>query len=292
MDPTSTKIADTLRSTEKFEYTSPQLCYAMLMTMVNDHKWVEKNPVLYYPESQKTAVIIDPRYDTLMRAVICNFMFFMNPEGWNLCIVSHPKYETKIKADFPNSQFEAIDESRVHYNEAGVPNITIDHYNAFLTSAAFWEKRTEHIAIFQKDCIMFRMFPRYFADYDFAGANFYGAVSPRYGGINGGFSVRKRSAMLECIEKVSMDRVYRYHPEIQDHPHRTNEDVYFTHACEILNKLVPDKIHRTFLAIEDDYTKDTSVIHGWSKYAKNIDFVAYILSKSPLFSKYIAEKSE
>ena len=85
--------------------TSPQLCYAMLMTFLADREVIDKHPVYLYPESNKTAVILDPRYDQLMEAVIRNFMFFMNPVGWNLCIISHSGYESKIKKDFPNCRF-------------------------------------------------------------------------------------------------------------------------------------------------------------------------------------------
>jgi len=269
---------------------SPQLCYAMLMTILNDREFIEKHPVYFYPESQKTAVIVDPRYDTWMEAVIRNFMFFMNPAGWNLCVVSHSGYESKIKEDFPNCRFEAIDESMITIDDKGIPNISIDQYNRIFKSLSFWKTKTEHVAIFQKDCIMFRMFPAHFAEYAFAGANYYGAVSPMYGGINGGFSLRRRSAMIECIEQVSYTQIYKHNPVLETDRDRLNEDVFFTHACEILNKVVPDKITRSFLAIENDYNIDSCVFHGWNKYVKRIEFIAEILSKSPLFSKYIQTK--
>jgi hypothetical protein len=236
-------------------------------------------------------VILDPRYDQLMEAVIRNFMFFMNPAGWNLCIISHSGYESKIKKDFPNCRFEAIDESMITIDENGIPNISIDSYNTIFKSVSFWENKTEHIAIFQKDCIMFRMFPNHFTEYAFAGANFFGAVSPMYGGLNGGFSLRRRSDMIECIEKVTYEQIYKHNPPLETNKDRMNEDVFFTHACEMLNKMVPDKINRSFLANEVDYNPDTCVFHGWNKYPKQIDSVAYILANSPAFSRYIVQKS-
>jgi hypothetical protein len=267
--------------------SSPELCYTMFMSLVNDKPWIERNPVYFYPESKKTAVIIDPRYDVLMEAVIRNFMYFMNPEGWNLRIVSYSGYKDQILRDFPNCQFDAIDENQIRIDEKGIPNITIDYYNSLCTSLSFWEKMTEKVVIFQKDCIMFRMFPSYFINYDFAGANFYGAVSPRYGGLNGGFSLRTRSAMIDCIRHVSAIRMYAYNPAIVSDKDKLNEDVFFTHACEILHKLVPDPIHRAFFAIENDYNEQTAVFHGWDKYTKHPDFMAKMLIQSPLFSRYI-----
>jgi len=37
----------------------------------------------YNNGTNKLAIIIDPRYDALMEAVIANFMYCMNPFGWN-----------------------------------------------------------------------------------------------------------------------------------------------------------------------------------------------------------------
>ena len=214
----------------------------------------------------------------------------MNPKGWNLLIVSYSGYETQIKRDFPTCVFEAIDDSIITIGADNIPNITISHYNAILKSRSFWEKMPEHVAIFQKDCVMLHMFPDYFIDYDFAGAGFYGAISPLIGGINGGFSLRKRDAMLECLREVSFEQMCKYNPPIMDNRDKENEDVFFTHACEILNKLVPDKIHRSFLAIEDDYNSETAVIHGWNKYAKPIENIISILVNSPIFSRYMKPK--
>ena len=262
----------------------------VLMTFWNDLQ-IAKPMVYFYPESTKTAVIIDPRYDRLMEAVIYNFMYFMNPEGWNLRIVSYSGYETQIKRDFPNCVFDAIDENDIIKDANGIPNITIDTYNTILKSISFWEKLTEHVAIFQKDCLMFHMFPAYFAVYDFAGANFGGPeASPVYRGINGGFSLRKRDAMIECIREVSFDKICEYNPELNKTNDKLNEDVFFTHACEILKKLVPDPYHRSFLSIECDYNPETSVIHRWNKIVHTPEMILILLRNSPLFSRYIHMK--
>jgi hypothetical protein len=132
------------------------------------------------------------------------------------------------------------------------------------------------------------MFPKYFTLYDFADASYGGtACSPFYGGVNGGFSLRKRDAMIECIRKVSFEQMCEYNGSIVNNPHNSNEDVFFTHACEILKKTVPDEIHRSFLSIEMDYNLDTSVIHRWNIPVHSAEMVMALLAKSPLFSKYI-----
>jgi hypothetical protein len=273
---------------EEYLYSSTQDIYEdVLLTYLNDIS-LNKPTVYFYPESTNTAVIIDPRYSKLMEAVIRNFMHFMNPEGWNLKIVSYSGYETQIKRDFPNCIFEAIDENVIVKDATGTPNITIDTYNSILKSISFWEKQSEQVAIFQTDCLMFHMFPSYFTVYDFAGARYGGtACGPFYGGINGGFSLRKRDAMIDCIRNVSFQRMCHYNISVKNHPDVLNEDVFFTHACEILKKLVPDVFHRSLLSIECDYNPNTSIIHAWNKSFHSPKMTLELLKNSPLFSKYI-----
>jgi hypothetical protein len=138
------------------------------------------------------------------------------------------------------------------------------------------------------------MFQEYFSDlYDYSGGNFYikEDISYFYGGVNGGFSLRNKNTMLECIEKITWEKIgeYRKKMGLIEPIKKRNEDVFFTHACEILLKFVPDKFHRVLLAIESDIFLNTSVFHGWNR-KKNyhpMDIALMLLTQSPLFSKYI-----
>jgi hypothetical protein len=135
--------------------------------------------------------------------------------------------------------------------------------------------------------------------YAYSGAFWYtGETTIINGVINGGFSLRKKSAMMNCIKHVSWDmiEVYRkntytcheYFPVII-----RNEDMFFTYACEILHyPLAP--IHlRKQLAIESEYFTGTSVFHGWNKSGYQIEeWAIQILSLSPLFSKILPEVLE
>jgi hypothetical protein len=67
---------------------------------------------------------------------------------------------------------------------------------------------------------------------------------------------------------------------------RRNEDVFFTHACEILCKIVPDKYTRTFLCIENDFNPETAVHHGWNKQYIATETLAFLFKTSPLFSVF------
>ena len=99
-----------------------------LLKLMDDSDFTTKQNIRYHKNSDKLAVIIDPRFDVIMEAVIRNFMHFMNPYGWNLLIMSHSKYESQIREKFPNCHFNPINEDMIYYNENdnnNVPNITI-----------------------------------------------------------------------------------------------------------------------------------------------------------------------
>ena len=256
--------------------------------------------VLHNRGSDKLAIIIDPRYDEVMEAVIENFMYLMNPRGWNLMIISWSGYTSKIKARFPKCISSSISDSHIYIDSEGNPNISIDTYNCLLLDLEFWKcLPVEHICIFQKDCIMFKMFPEYYLCYDFCGASWHMKNTSIFNeGINGGFSLRKRSAMIDCLEYVSFETIEEYRQDALTNtspifkyinkdalklPLRRNEDVFFTYACEMLRKLIPDIIQRSFLATEAIYNPDTCVYHGWQHDYHDETMAKIILCKSALF---------
>ena len=305
------------------ESTSSDFYNKILLSLLKDETFIKNQQILYHPNSNKTAVIIDPRYDDLMEAVIRNFMFFMNPQGWNLYIISHSSYEQAIKEKFPNASFSPIAEQCITYDNNNIPNITINIYNNLLLSEELWNMMpSENIAIFQKDCIMYKMFNDYFTFYDFAGANYgiskvitnnnnthtYADNRTIFGvGMNGGFSLRHKSAMLNCLKNIKLDDIELYRKillellkienpqilKIEDNEYTItrdivnhNEDVYFTHACEMLTYNMPDELHILFLAMESQYSEAACVYHGWNKNYHSLDQAKNIIKMSPFLSKY------
>lgn len=284
---------------EKMNMTSSPELYLNIILHLKKDESIIKQPILFHENSNKVAVIVDPRFDDLMECVIRNFMYYMNPKGWNLMIMSYFGHEKKIKEKFPNCLFKKINNEDIFFDKEENPNISIHTYNKIFMSSSFWNSIPfEKIAIFQKDCIMFKMFEEYFIEfYDYSGANFHvtNDISYLYGGINGGFSLRNKRAMLECIEKLSWEKIEEYRQKMYSKDKYTkinkkNEDVFFTHACEILLKNVPDKFHRALLAIESDICINTSVYHGWNKPYQPIEIALNMLVNSSLFSKYISVK--
>ena len=246
-----------------------------------------------HTDYNKTAVIVEPRLDQITEHVIYNFMHFLNPLGWNLLIVTYSGHHDIIKQKYPYALVCDIGDKHIFFDSDGIPNINIDSYNMIFMDSEFWRIIPGEIAIiFQRDCIMFREFSEHFLLYDYAGSNYLENKSPIYGGINGGFSIRKPATMIECLEKIGWDQIDEYrssrpHSNCKDSPIiRRNEDVFFTHACEILCKIVPDIYCRTFLCIENGFNALTAVHHGWNKGYISTDNINNLLSSSPLFSKF------
>lgn len=285
--------------------TTSQIYEKTLLNLLKDPTFVEetKKQIVYNPNSDKIAVIVDPRFDNLMEAVILNFMHFMAPTGWNLLIVSWSGYETIIKEKFPTCLYYKIDDNMIEMDQYNIPNISVYSYNNIFLNANFWKCiPAEKIAIFQKDCIMYRMFHEYFCLYDFAGPNYHSPdhVTLFNTGVNGGFSLRKKSAMIDCLSKITTHHINIYRQKLNwISPEKNftmfptkpldliNEDIYFTYACEMLYKVMPDRITKTCLAIEADFNDETCVHHGWNKSYHEPSDATKFLSESELFKKYI-----
>jgi hypothetical protein len=146
-------------------------------------------------------------------------------------------------------------------------NLTCTLYNVMFMDAQFWSAiDEEHILIFQTDCIMFRGVDPSWLRFDYVGANYYTWMdqAPRVKGIQGGFSLRRKSAMLRCIQDVPVHKMQMYR-ELHRKPHLEviKEDVYFTHACEILELNVPSEEDRPKFSLEVDYYPYTVGHHGF-----------------------------
>lgn len=257
------------------------------------------------PNQNKMAVIIDPRYDELMEAVILNFMHFMVPEGWLFTIISAEQHKQAIQQRFPQALFMKID-NRLLYNHPNSdpqdqpqPQLSIQNYNAILYNPEFWNQiPCENITIFQKDCVMYRMFSEEWPiKYAYSGARCFETMDSSLlnGIINGGFSIRNKTAMLNCLKHITWETIELYRKNnFTCHQYfpieKKNEDVFFTYACEILHYPLPQlPIHKQ-LATESEFFLGASVFHGWTKTGYQLEtWAREILSYSPFFSQYLSQ---
>lgn len=244
--------------------------------------------IQYYENSDKLAIIVDPRYDAFMEAVIRQHMFFLNPRGWNLMVVSHSSHSKQIRSDFPNCIFAEIDESLIYYRD-GKPNITIDGYNKMFLSTNFWSALpSEHIFVFQTDCFMYKMFDDKFMDYAYVGARsvlYTLKDETQYYITNGGFSLRKKSAMIECIKFISFDALQQLFVKHDfgncKNLYKKNEDIFFSLVTAMLQKNNIDHTIQPDFAVEAEYNINAAGHHGWNKNYHTQEQILEILSANP-----------
>ena len=146
------------------------------------------------------------------------------------------------------------------------------NYSTILKDIEFWKDiEYEHVLVFQHDSFMLRSGIEEFLHYDYIGAPWYWSYGDhkdkRYKdlkdfkqGGNGGFSLRKRSAMMKIISSNPPD--YEY------------EDMYFSNA---LSSDIPVETKQRF-AVESMFHPDPLGVHQIHRYLKS-DEIKKILFK-------------
>ena len=274
----------------------------------------------YLTENNKVAVIIEPREHKLLEAVIRNVMHHLGPE-WNLHVFGNrSEYVQKL---FPNCTYK--------FSSFGVDNITPVQYNNICTGLNFWHGISEeNVLIFQTDSFIMNKIPNLekYLQYPFIGGVYHYYMTPeiqkQYSNqiagytkwtnsiedihlhntpiqnfsINGGFSFRKKSAMIHCIQNVTKNDILEYRKK-----HNMNntyytfsktigEDTYFHNALEILGYSLPSVEECNIFCNNLSYptfNKDSFSIHNINK--KNCivpftkDIMGYIKSEEKKYTK-------
>ncbi len=222
-----------------------------------------KNKSLFHKnldQNNKAIIIIEPRKHVLLKPVIINTLDCLEkPSEWNVYIFTNHENLEWVKSEFI--------ESEISIKTIGLHNFTQITYSMFMMTLNFWENfKEEHILITQTDVIMFRKGIDKFIerDYDYYGANYYDPdnITKNNGGIQGGFSLRKRSVMIECIKNITWKEIENYRGKpIKNH----FEDIFFSYACEMLKKKLLPIEERHLFSIEADYYPFTLGHHGTTK---------------------------
>ena len=227
-----------------------EFLYNVFERFIINNNLFETQIVTNNPNNNKVAVIIEPRKHKFFEYVLRNIMYFCSKKNndWNLHIVTCQETSNWLKEKFPNWNYRTT--------ILPVDNLDQYQYNGLLFSKDFWNSiNEENILIFQTDTMMFRDNIDDFLEYDFIGANFFDPndVSLTHGGNNGGFSFRHKSAMLECLDKVSKSNVISYLKSHGKQRVKDNlmEDVYFTSACEMICKKLSTIEDRQYFSVED-----------------------------------------
>ena len=177
----------------------------------------------YYKESYYpflyTAIIIEPRKHKALHFVIQNICENLSSD-WEVVIchgLENKEFVQDILTLLPNYQ------TRFRLHELPHENITIDQYNEILKSTLFYDAiRTEPFLLFQTDSMIFSQHKdkiNKFLEYDYVGAPWKHCPPVKHCNGNGGFSLRKKSKMVDIIN------LYPSYPS-------ENEDIYFSRHAE------------------------------------------------------------
>lgn len=127
---------------------------------------------------------------------------------------------------------------------------SIDEYNKYLCSKQFWESiKTEYVFIIQHDSAILRTGIEEFLGYDFIGAPIKHIPFPA---MNGGFSLRKKTAMLRVIENIPYTG--------------GNEDMYFCNGLKQLGGNLPTFEVANKFSCETYFTLGTLGYHAIEKW--------------------------
>jgi hypothetical protein len=193
-----------------------------------------------------TAVIVEPRKHNALKFVLENFLDNLSNE-WNIIIYHGNLNETFTRKIVDENLLKYTD--RIKLINLNLDNLSIPDYNNLMVSKEFIESiPTEVFLIFQTDtliCESFKDLINDFIKYDYVGAPW---TDGNIG--NGGLSLRRKSKMIEIINKCPYDRVGTH-----------NEDVYFSTGCNgiIINK--PDLNKAKSFSMETLYNEYSFGLH-------------------------------
>nr|QBK87390.1 MAG: uncharacterized protein LCMAC201_03000 [Marseillevirus LCMAC201] len=185
------------------------------------------------------AAIVEPREQNLVR--ILNHFIKVMPAYTHFQVYHGTKNQEILYKNFKSY----IQSGKISLWNLGVPNLTIQGYNALLTSKEFWNTiQSERVLIFQTDAITCDKSPfniENFIKYDFVGAPVAiyirilisilflgkGYITGHTRFYNGGLSYRTKSKMLAIIEKYPWDQL-------------TTEDIWFCAFLPRVGGVLPE----------------------------------------------------
>jgi hypothetical protein len=206
-----------------------------------------------------TAVIVEPRKHPAMEFVLNNFFSNLDTR-WNFMIfhgLDNEEWIKQIILKFPNHI------QRVSLLNINVRNLTINEYSNFMTSKSIIELiPTEIFLIFQTDtmiCPSEKDLIYDFIKYDYVGAPWRNGLGTIGGNVgNGGLSLRRKTKMLEILNKVPY-KVKLTKPNLA-------EDLYY---CGIYHKIPmykPTWEQAKLFSMETEYSSRTFGLHKtWHK---------------------------
>lgn len=204
-----------------------------------------------------TAIIIEPRKHKAMEFVLTNFTNFLD-KRWNF-IIFHGNNNKEYITNIIDTKL-VEQKNRIKLISLNVDNLeSASKYNNILYDKLFYNNiPTEIFLVFQTDSMICSSYKDVIykfieEDHDYIGAPW--ALSGDVG--NGGLSLRKKSKMIELIDKCG-DKI----------PVDYNEDYFFSNLLchDLVNVKKPDYNSAKEFAIETVYNDKSFGIHRAWKY--------------------------
>ena len=218
-----------------------------------------KVPESFVDTETYTAVMIEPRAHKAFEFVMDNFLTNLDTK-WNFIVFHGTENENYVK-DILKTKF-ANQSSRITTMSLGVPNLSLDEYSAYMMKRDFLDKiPTEVFLLFQTDsmiCPSFKDKINMFIQYDYVGAPWAWSHPPwrqpkknptsEDGVGNGGLSLRRKTKMLEIIEKCPVQK-----PE--------PEDTFFALPCDAVKINKPSSELAKEFSMEGVYSENSFGLH-------------------------------
>ena len=232
-------------------------------------------------ENNKVAVIVEPRKHKYLLGVIKNVMSSLGND-WNLHIFGSDHNEEYIRTNLKGNYT---------FTNLNILDLNETSYSLLLQSLIFWESiNEEYILIFQVDSFINNKNYTIPIEYGFIGPTYqYGylvgdifldttsGINNVLYNLNGGFSFRLKSVMIQCIKNVSLKDIIRYREkhnlniEYFLNKYVIDEDVFFCNAMSILKYIHPSiEICNAFCS-QDIVNYDSFGVHGFDKEYANIN---------------------
>jgi hypothetical protein len=165
-----------------------------------------------------------PHLEFLLRNTIIKF------PNW-----SHTVVCGNLNYEFMQTMCKNISKDNINIIHLNIDNLTPSDYSKLLMTSDFWNNfKGEKILLYQEDSMLFHNRIEEFMYYDYVGASWSLGQDDNARGVgNGGFSLRTKAKMLECLEKVNPYTDLKLGKSTIDYMKNTNsyiipEDVYFS----------------------------------------------------------------
>lgn len=148
-------------------------------------------------EPDKALLIVETRPSYFLPHVVASAV--QTHPGWHLYVFGTPAVHTLLASHCKN--YEAATRATL----GAAARMSVQDYSALMLSEEVWAAvREEHVLVFQSDCVLVRPTPPHALQHDFIGATC-GLLDPERFVINGGLSLRRRSAMLLACQLMTPD---------------------------------------------------------------------------------------